>query len=206
MGFIVEVKILRDLHAAGLIGDWDAPYPLLDVSGNLQQAGEDPTSVDGYVRKHGLSVGEFEGGTHNPLYDSAAAAVVYRKLISEEDLKVPSEKLNRTVGDLVVYTGDYPTNPSNRDYEKFRLYNSLSYRQRVEKDAEEVYRRVEGLIKKEKANFTRYDRETRRLSWEKEALERELSKLALELEREKTLSLFQRVLRKVGLATEGKKD
>ena len=43
MGFIVEVKILRDLHAAGLIGDWDAPYPLLDVSGNLQQAGEDPT-------------------------------------------------------------------------------------------------------------------------------------------------------------------
>lgn len=80
MGFIVEVKILRDLHAAGLIGDWDAPYPLLDVSGNLQQAGEDPTSVDSYVKKHGLSVGEFEGGTHNPLYDSAVAVVVYRHL------------------------------------------------------------------------------------------------------------------------------
>lgn len=80
MGFIVEVKILRDLHAAGLIGDWDAPYPLLDVSGNLQQAGEDPTSVDSYVKKNELSVGEFEGGTHNPLYDSAVAAVVYRHL------------------------------------------------------------------------------------------------------------------------------
>ena len=83
MGFIVEVKVLRDLHERKLIGDWDAPYPLLDVSGNLQQAGEDPTSVDKYVQKHGLSVGEFEGGTHNPLYDSAVAAVVYRHLVAQ---------------------------------------------------------------------------------------------------------------------------
>jgi hypothetical protein len=28
-----------------------------------------------------LGNGEFEGGTHNPLYDSAVAAVVYRHLI-----------------------------------------------------------------------------------------------------------------------------
>jgi hypothetical protein len=81
MGFIVEVKILRDLHAAGLIGDWDAPYPLYDVSGNLQQAGEDATSVDSYIKKYELTVGEFEGGTHNPLYDSAVAAVVYRHVV-----------------------------------------------------------------------------------------------------------------------------
>jgi len=80
MGYIVEARLLRDMHSAGLIGDWDGPYPLLDVSGNLQQAGENPTSVDEYVKKHQLSVGEFEGGTHNPLYDSAAAAVVYRHL------------------------------------------------------------------------------------------------------------------------------
>ncbi len=80
MGFIVEVKILRDLHERGLIGDWDAPYPLYDVSGNLQAAGADPTSVDKFAQEHGLSVGEFTGGTHNPLYDSAATAVVYRYL------------------------------------------------------------------------------------------------------------------------------
>ncbi len=80
MGYIVEARLLRDMHERGLIGDLDAPYPLLDVSGNLQQAGEDPTSVDGYVKKHGLSVGEFAGGTHNPLYDSAVAAAVYRHL------------------------------------------------------------------------------------------------------------------------------
>lgn len=82
MGYIVEAGLLRDMHSSGVIGDWDGPYPLLDVSGNLQQAGEDPTSVDGYAKKHALSVGEFEGGTHNPLYDSAVAAAVYRHLLS----------------------------------------------------------------------------------------------------------------------------
>lgn len=83
MGYIVEVKILRDLHAAGLIGDWDGPYPLYDLSGNLQAVGADPTSVDKFAAEHGLSVGEFEGGTHNPLYDSAVAAVVYRHLLMQ---------------------------------------------------------------------------------------------------------------------------
>lgn len=81
MGVPVESKLLIDMHARGLIGDWDGPYPLLDVSGLLAQAGEDPTSVDGYVRKHGLEVPNF-GTTHNPLYDSAVAAVVYRHLLS----------------------------------------------------------------------------------------------------------------------------
>jgi hypothetical protein len=80
MGVPVESKLLIDMHSLGLIGDWDAPYPMLDVSGNLQQSGEDPTSVDSYVEKHELSIGEFEGGKHNPLYDSAVAAVVYRHL------------------------------------------------------------------------------------------------------------------------------
>ena len=77
MGVPVEAKIFIDMHQKGLIGDWDGPYPLYDVSGNLQAAGTDPTSVDKFVKDNSLSVGEFEGGTHNPLYDSAAAAAVY---------------------------------------------------------------------------------------------------------------------------------
>jgi len=81
MGVPVESKVLIDMHTLGFIGDWDGPYPLHDVSGNLQAAGADPTSVDKFVAEHNLSVGEFECGTHNPLYDSAAAAVVYRHLI-----------------------------------------------------------------------------------------------------------------------------
>lgn len=87
MGYIVEAGLLREMHVAGLIGDWDGPYPMYDVSGNLEQAGEDPTSVDSYVKKHELSVGEFEGGTHNPLYDSAVAAVVYRHLLAQVTAK-----------------------------------------------------------------------------------------------------------------------
>ncbi len=80
MGFIVEVKLLRDMHERGFIGDWDGPYPLIDIAGNLQQAGEDPTSVDKYIEKFGLQVRDF-GTTHNPLYDSEVAAVVYRHLL-----------------------------------------------------------------------------------------------------------------------------
>jgi hypothetical protein len=76
MGYIVEVKILRDMHDLGLIGDWDGPYPLFDISGNLQQVGEDPTSVDKYAQKYGLRVREF-GSPHNPLYDCEVAAKVY---------------------------------------------------------------------------------------------------------------------------------
>lgn len=79
MGFIVEVKLLRDAHERGFIGDWDGPYPLIDIAGNLQQVGEDPTSVDKYVQKYGLDVRDF-GTTHNPLYDSEVAAVVYSHL------------------------------------------------------------------------------------------------------------------------------
>lgn len=80
MGYIVEAKLLRDMYSTGMIGEWDGPYPLIDIAGNLQQVGEDPTSVDSYVQKWGLEVRDF-GGTHNPLHDSEVAAVVYRHLL-----------------------------------------------------------------------------------------------------------------------------
>ncbi len=81
MGYIVEAKVLRDMYEHGLIGEWDAPFPLYDVSGNLQAAGADPTSVDKFAAEHDLKIAEFEGGTHNPLYDSAVTAVVYLYLV-----------------------------------------------------------------------------------------------------------------------------
>lgn len=82
MGVPVEAKLLLDMRSSGLIGDWDGPYPLIDLAGMLLQVGEDPTSVDAYIEKYALQVGEFVGGTHNPLYDSAAAATVYFHLRS----------------------------------------------------------------------------------------------------------------------------
>lgn len=83
MGVPVEAKVFIDAHKKGLIGDWDGPYPLHDVAGYLAQAGEDPTTCDGYVRKYKLVLsGEYAGGTHNPLYDSEVAARVLMHLRS----------------------------------------------------------------------------------------------------------------------------
>lgn len=81
MGVPVEAKLLIDMRSKGFIEDFDGPYPLIDIAGNLKQAGEDPTSVDAYIKKYALTVSEFEGGTHNPLYDSAVAAAVYRHMM-----------------------------------------------------------------------------------------------------------------------------
>ena len=83
MGVPVESKVIIDMHSRGFIGDRDGPYPLIDIAGNLQQAGENPTSVDEYAKKYGVAVdpAKFVGGTHNPLFDSAQAAAVYHHLI-----------------------------------------------------------------------------------------------------------------------------
>lgn len=84
MGVPVEAKVLLDMHQKGLIGDWDGPFPFLDVAGVLKAKGFDPTSVDKYNEQFGLLAGrsEAEGlATHHPLYDSIAAAVAYMHLM-----------------------------------------------------------------------------------------------------------------------------
>ena len=84
MGTPVESRVLIDMHSNGFIGDWDGPYPLIDVAGNLQQAGFNPTSVDSYNSSHGIVVPQSEAGrTHNPLYDSRAAALCYMDLMKK---------------------------------------------------------------------------------------------------------------------------
>jgi len=80
MGYIVEAYLFRELHRLGLIGDWDAPFPLYDVSGNLQAAGEIPTSVEAYVNKYDIKTNGY-GTTHNPLYDAEVAARAYMHLM-----------------------------------------------------------------------------------------------------------------------------
>lgn len=80
MGYIVEAHLLREMRRLGFIGDWDAPFPLYDVSGNLQAAGEDATSVDEYVKKKCIPVTQY-GSTHHPLYDCEAAAKAYIALM-----------------------------------------------------------------------------------------------------------------------------
>lgn len=81
MGVPVEARVVLDMHDQGLIGQWDGAYPWLDIAGCLQQAGIDCTSVDSYNATHGIVVPQPEaGGTHNPLYDSRAAALCYMDL------------------------------------------------------------------------------------------------------------------------------
>lgn len=56
---------------------WDGPYPAIDdVATLLRLLGEDPASVDAYIRHHGLTV-PYDGASHHPMYDAVAAAVVY---------------------------------------------------------------------------------------------------------------------------------
>ena len=77
IGLPVEARLFIDAHDKGIIGDWDAPFPLVDCSA-IPSIG---TSVDIYNQEHGLSVPSFKGGTHNPLYDSYAALVAYSHAI-----------------------------------------------------------------------------------------------------------------------------
>lgn len=76
MGLPVEARLFLDAHTAKIIGDWDAPYPLIDISA-YPEVGD---SVDGYNAVHGIVVPDFDGGTHNPLYDSFAAALCYNDI------------------------------------------------------------------------------------------------------------------------------
>lgn len=80
MGVPVESKLFTDAHDMGYIGDWDGPYPLIDVAGMLLQAGEDPTSVDAYANKYAIEVGETN--SHNPVYDSEVTARVFTHLMN----------------------------------------------------------------------------------------------------------------------------
>ena len=80
MGVPVEAKLMQDMYELGFIGEFDGPYPALDLAPMLLMAGEDPTSVDSYIAKHGLDVPSI-GDTHHPLYDAEAALVVFKHLM-----------------------------------------------------------------------------------------------------------------------------
>lgn len=77
MGMPVEARLFLDAHAAGFLMDFEGPYPLIDISAFP----EIHDSVDGYNAAHGIVVPDFDGGTHNPLYDSFAAALAYEHVL-----------------------------------------------------------------------------------------------------------------------------
>ena len=67
----VEARFLWDAHRDE---PFSGPFPILDVAGMLDAAGNDPTSVDDYLRKLGLKPA---GRAHHPLDDAINAATAY---------------------------------------------------------------------------------------------------------------------------------
>ena len=83
MGLPVEARVIIDAHDLGILGPFEGAYPWIDLSGVLLGKGYDPTTVDGYNSGHGIvvNIDDVVGGTHNPLYDSRAAALCYQDLM-----------------------------------------------------------------------------------------------------------------------------
>jgi hypothetical protein len=77
MGLPVESKLFIDAHEMGIIGDWDAPYPLIDICA-FPEIG---TSVDTYNKENKVEI-PYVGSTHNPLYDSYAALSAYENILN----------------------------------------------------------------------------------------------------------------------------
>ncbi|GEM_PF-563867 len=87
IGVPVESQVIEEMHRLGLIGEWDAPFPMIDVGSVLKGRSENPLSVDEYNARHqtlrnfpevcGLS-------PHHPLYDSIAAAAAYYHLLGKK--------------------------------------------------------------------------------------------------------------------------
>lgn len=73
----------RDLDSR----QWNAPYPAIhDVATLLLMAGEEPDSIDSFLKKKGVVV-EFEGTPHHPMYDAVAAAQAWERIRADYEIK-----------------------------------------------------------------------------------------------------------------------
>jgi hypothetical protein len=86
--FPVETGVFHAMHRVKLIGDWEAPFPLIDVGSMLHAHGKDASEAEAFLKNEigGLKhitafTKECGGSTHNPLYDCLVAAKVYLKLL-----------------------------------------------------------------------------------------------------------------------------
>lgn len=89
-GFTVEGGQFRRMRDSGAIGTWDGPYlehqkpdgetielyDVQDVSGFLLGC-ELKASVNAYIKKYEIALGEVPGTTHHPVFDCVSAAVAF---------------------------------------------------------------------------------------------------------------------------------
>jgi hypothetical protein len=74
----VEARLLLDVFPGDQV--WFGPYPLQDVATLLLAVGENPTSVDDYLARHGITPPP--GSPHHPLYDCRAADLCARHILA----------------------------------------------------------------------------------------------------------------------------
>lgn len=82
MGHVVEAFLFRELRRLGFIGDWDAPYCPIEVSGLLLDNGHEPSSVDSFNKgneraKSFIEKMDCKATTHHPTYDCIAAMATF---------------------------------------------------------------------------------------------------------------------------------
>lgn len=78
IGSPVESNFFQQLFAAGLISEFDGPYPLLDTAPLMVAAGYSGTSEEEYARSVGiLPAGHF---SHNPQHDCELTRLVWQRL------------------------------------------------------------------------------------------------------------------------------
>ena len=78
MGAPVDANFFQQLFRAGLIKEFDGPYPMLDTAPVLAKLGYDPTSELGYCKRKGLVLPE--GKPHSALFDAQVTRLVWNQL------------------------------------------------------------------------------------------------------------------------------
>lgn len=80
MGSPVESNFFQQLFAAGVIGEFDGPYPLLDTAPLLLAKGYDPTSEEAYAKASGW-VMPINYKPHSALSDAQLTRLVWNSIV-----------------------------------------------------------------------------------------------------------------------------
>jgi hypothetical protein len=79
MGAPVEANFFQQLWEAGLIGEFEGPYPMLDTATLLYMIGEDPTSEIAFLNKLGYELPK--GKPHSALFDALVTRMVWMRIV-----------------------------------------------------------------------------------------------------------------------------
>ena len=121
----VEAALFLEMGRLDLIGEWDQPYPLIDVGAMLLTKGNNPLSADDYRATYcEPMLPNTEIGAHHPLYDAYQALSVYLDISPMIRPVKKSDAFNRLNDTLI------------RINETFKQYNEM-IAQEFEDDTED---------------------------------------------------------------------